>query len=113
MLLVDGQRLSGWQEIRVSRGIERILSDFDISLTERYPDEMDAAILRAGTLCQVLIGGDVVVTGYIDRYQRPTLRTLFAQASADMAEATGNFVLLRTSPLRIFARGLRGKLRCR
>lgn len=41
-------------------------------------------------------------------YQRPTLRTLFAQASADMAEATGNFVLLRTSPLRIIAKVLAG-----
>jgi prophage tail gpP-like protein len=68
VLLVDGQRLSGWQEIRVSRGIERIPSDFDISLTERYPGEMEAAILRAGSPCQVLIGDDLVVTGYIDRY---------------------------------------------
>jgi uncharacterized phage protein gp47/JayE len=41
-------------------------------------------------------------------YQRPTLRTLFAQASADMAESTGNFVLLRTSPLRIIAKVLAG-----
>ncbi|MBC9208879.1 hypothetical protein IBL26_18680 [Roseomonas aerophila] len=68
VLLVDGQRLSGWQEIRVSRGIERIPSDFDISLTERFPGEMEAAIIRAGTPCQVMIGGDLVVTGYIDRY---------------------------------------------
>ncbi|EHM03451.1 baseplate J-like protein [Acetobacteraceae bacterium AT-5844] len=41
-------------------------------------------------------------------YQRPTLRSLFSQASADMAESTGNFVLLRTSPLRIIAKVLAG-----
>jgi prophage tail gpP-like protein len=67
-LVVDGQRLSGWQEICVSRGIERIPSDFDIQLTERYPGELAAVEVRAGSPCQVLIGGDVVVTGYIDRY---------------------------------------------
>jgi prophage tail gpP-like protein len=68
VLVVDGQRLSGWQEIRVSRGIERIPSEFDILMTERYPGELEAAVLRAGSPCQVLIGGDLVVTGFIDRY---------------------------------------------
>lgn len=41
-------------------------------------------------------------------YQRPTLKALFAQASADVAESTGNFVLLRSSPLRILAKVLSG-----
>jgi prophage tail gpP-like protein len=67
-LVSEGQRLSGWQEIRVSRGIERCPSDFDIQFTARFPGEAEAAEIRAGAPCQVLIGGDVVVTGYIDRY---------------------------------------------
>jgi uncharacterized phage protein gp47/JayE len=37
-------------------------------------------------------------------YQRPTLKSLFSQAAADVAESSGNFVLLRTSPLRILAK---------
>jgi prophage tail gpP-like protein len=67
-LVSEGQRLSGWQEIRVSRGIERCPSDFDIQFTARFPGEAEAAEIRAGAPCQVLIGGDVVVTGYVDRY---------------------------------------------
>lgn len=67
-LLVEGRRLSGWQEIRVSRGIERCPSDFDITLTERFPGELDGVTARPGSACQVLLGQDVVVTGYIDRY---------------------------------------------
>jgi prophage tail gpP-like protein len=34
-LVSEGQRLSGWQEIRVSRCIERCPSDFDIQFTAR------------------------------------------------------------------------------
>ncbi|WP_419900685.1 phage baseplate assembly protein [Roseomonas sp. USHLN139] len=67
-LLVDGRRLSGWQEIRVSRGIERMPSDFSISMTERDPAKLDGVVARAGSPCQVLIGDDVVLTGFVDRY---------------------------------------------
>lgn len=67
-LLADGRRLSGWQTIRVGRGIERCPSDFDIKLTERFPGELDDVTVRPGSACQVRLGEDVVVTGYVDRY---------------------------------------------
>jgi uncharacterized phage protein gp47/JayE len=41
-------------------------------------------------------------------FQRPTLKTLFAQGANDMAQSTGNFVLLRSSPLRIMAKVFAG-----
>lgn len=60
--------LSGWQEIRVSVGIERCPSDFEIAFTERYPGNSDEIIVHPGDECQVLLGGDLVLTGYVDRY---------------------------------------------
>jgi prophage tail gpP-like protein len=66
-LLVNGARLSGWTSIRVTRGIERCPSDFDIEMTERYPGEATAFVVQPGDSCQVLLGNDVVITGYVDR----------------------------------------------
>lgn len=39
-ITVGGLILSGWQQVRLTRGIERFPSDFSISLTERYPGAM-------------------------------------------------------------------------
>lgn len=64
---LGGQRLLGWQRIRVTRGIERMPSDFDLEVTERSPDGGRVAVIP-GTPCTVKIGGDVVLTGYVDRY---------------------------------------------
>jgi prophage tail gpP-like protein len=78
ILLVGGYRLSGWQSVRISRGIERCPSDFTISLTERFPHEVDALTVNAGDPCKVLIAGNAnsgaedgrtmqtLLTGYID-----------------------------------------------
>lgn len=62
------QQLTGWKEVRVSRGIERCPSDFEIMMTERFPGHLNEMIIRPGDECQVLLGSDVVLTGYVDRY---------------------------------------------
>ncbi|CAB3779413.1 hypothetical protein LMG28688_00834 [Paraburkholderia caffeinitolerans] len=67
-LTVGGKVISGWTDVRVTRGIERIPSDFDIGLTELFPGELDQVVVTPGDACVVQIGGDTVVTGYVDRY---------------------------------------------
>ena len=64
-----GQRLGGWLTTRVTRGCERVPSDFDIALTERYPGQISEVAIKPGDPCQVSIGGDLVITGYVDRLQ--------------------------------------------
>lgn len=66
-LTVNGQAISGWTHIRVSRGIERCPSDFDIGFTEQFPGEAAAVIAKPGDPCVVKLAGDVVLTGYVDR----------------------------------------------
>jgi prophage tail gpP-like protein len=68
-LTVGNTSISGWQAVRVSRGIERMPADFDISLTERYPG-VDQVSIKAGDSCVLSIGSDVVLTGYVDRTVR-------------------------------------------
>ncbi|WP_233854178.1 phage baseplate assembly protein [Paraburkholderia sp. HD33-4] len=65
-LTIGGQSILGWTNIRVTRGMERIPADFDISLTERYPHVSDVVVTE-GDPCVVTIGGDAVITGYVDR----------------------------------------------
>jgi len=66
-LLVESQEVSGWNSIRVTRGIERCPSDFDIEMTERYAGEISTLVVKPGDACQVKLGNDVVITGYIDK----------------------------------------------
>lgn len=43
-------------------------SDFDIAMTERFPDDASVVVCQPGDKCEVMLGGDVVITGYVDRY---------------------------------------------
>lgn len=67
-LQISGQAISGWTEIRVTRGIERLPSDFEVGLTELYSGELDKVVIHPGAPCTVLLGSDVVITGYVDRF---------------------------------------------
>ncbi len=66
-IIIGGHAISGWQEIRVTRGAERVPSSFDLSATERYPGQIDNVAIAPGSPCQVNIGTDLVLTGYVDR----------------------------------------------
>ncbi|TCK39643.1 prophage tail gpP-like protein [Paraburkholderia sp. BL8N3] len=67
-LSIGNQTISGWTDVRVTRGIERLPSDFDIGLTELYPGQIDRVVVQPGDSCVLKIGDDVVMTGYVDRY---------------------------------------------
>nr|GAT43695.1 predicted protein [Mycena chlorophos] len=67
-LAIDGQSMAGWNSIRVTRGVERVPSDFSIEMTERYPDELAKVAIQPGMSCTVSIGDDLVITGYIDHF---------------------------------------------
>jgi prophage tail gpP-like protein len=68
-LLIRGMQWGGWTDVRITRGIERLPSDFQVDLTEFAPGQDGIEILRGDT-CVVMIGPDVVVTGYVDRVLR-------------------------------------------
>lgn len=67
-LRLKGVKFGGWMEVRVTRGIDRCPNDFEIQLTERYPDKPTATVVMPGDACEVLLGNDVVLTGYVDRF---------------------------------------------
>ena len=68
IVVVNGVELSGWTSVRITRGMERCPSDFEVTATEVYPDASDAIVMRPGDPCFIKIGKDRVVTGYVNRY---------------------------------------------
>lgn len=67
-LSVGGRKVSGWTDIRVTRGIERCPSDFEVGITETYPGDVDTLVVKPADPCQISLGNDLVLTGYVDRY---------------------------------------------
>jgi prophage tail gpP-like protein len=61
-------QLAGWLNVRVTRGIERFPSDFDLVATELYPSSLTSIDIKPGTPCVLSLGADPVITGYIDSY---------------------------------------------
>lgn len=68
LLVVDGQTFAGWEEIDIERSIEQMAGRFHVQGTLRWDGREEPFLLREGLACQVKIGPDVVITGYIDDF---------------------------------------------
>lgn len=68
-VIIAGVAYAGWQGVRITRGVERLPSDFELTLTDIYASEPDALQIKPGDTCVVKIGRDTVLTGYIDVVQ--------------------------------------------
>lgn len=66
-LVVKGQEFGGWKSVRISAGIERQARDFDLEVTDKWPGQTDIPRrIQPGDLCQVFIGKNLVLTGFVD-----------------------------------------------
>lgn len=70
-LRINGQAWYGWTAMRISAGIDRLARDFEVQITRRAKEKgglLDAVSsgVRQGDSVEVLIGGDLVLTGYVD-----------------------------------------------
>ena len=66
-LVVGGSEYGGWKSVRISAGIERQARDFELEVTDRWPGQTDIPRrIQPGDACQVYIGSDLVMTGYVD-----------------------------------------------
>lgn len=69
ILTISGRNYQGWTSVRITRGLHRAASDFQLNVTERYPDEPQPIRIRPGDACTINIGPDRVLTGYVDSVQ--------------------------------------------
>lgn len=83
----------GWQRIAVTRSMDTVPASFDLQVTEHYPDTADL-VAKPGDPCQIKIGGDLVLTGYVDRYSAivsahdHTVRIIGRSKSADLVDCS-------------------------
>ena len=97
VLVVDGVRWGGWTSASITRGIERMPSSFVVELTERNPSDGSVIDIKPGSPCQVLLGSDPVLTGYIDRYdasisaESHTVRIVGRSKSEDMVDCSAEW----------------------
>lgn len=66
-LTVNGMDYGGWKEVRITAGIERQARDFSLGITWKWPGGGDRPrLIRQGDRCEVSIGRELVLTGYVD-----------------------------------------------
>ena len=63
-LWVNNQIFGGWTEISIQRGIEQMSGSFSLTVTERWPRQLEVRPIQTGDSCVVKIDGVAVVTGY-------------------------------------------------
>jgi prophage tail gpP-like protein len=68
-LEVGDVRHEGWLSVSVQRSIEQAAAQFQVSLTETWPGQANPIKVHPGDPCRVLIGDDLIVTGYADAVQ--------------------------------------------
>lgn len=67
-LMVDGKAYGGWKSVDVRRSLEQVAGGFHLEVTTKWDGQAQPYQLREGLPCEVLIGSDVVITGFIDDY---------------------------------------------
>lgn len=66
-LLVAGKEFEGWKSVAIQAGIERQVRDFDLSITNAWPGNTEIPRrIHPGDACELYIGDDKVLTGYVD-----------------------------------------------
>lgn len=66
-LVVAGKAFAGWQEVEIERGLDALAGGFRMAFTETFPDQPEQWQIEPGDACEVWIGEDRVMTGWIDR----------------------------------------------
>jgi prophage tail gpP-like protein len=95
-LTIGDQVLTGWQRVSVVRHLAAIPASFDLEVTEKYPGSADVDVLP-GQPCTIQIGGDLVLTGYVDRYAAAvnasmhTIRISGRSKSEDLVDCSAVF----------------------
>jgi len=82
-LQVNGMEYAGWKSARVTRGIESVSGSFTLSVSDRWAETATAWPIAEGDECTIKVGGEVVITGFVDR------RTVSFDASTHSLSVSG------------------------
>lgn len=67
-LFLNGKIFSGWKSLSVFRSLESMSGQFDLGIAVRPED--DVSVLKAGSALVLKMGGQTVITGYLDELRQ-------------------------------------------
>ncbi|TNH03165.1 phage tail protein [Testudinibacter sp. TR-2022] len=67
-LFLNGKIFSGWKTLSVFRSLEAMSGQFDLGIAVRPED--DVSVLKAGSSLILKMGGQTVITGYLDELRQ-------------------------------------------
>ena len=108
-LIVGGKKFGGWLDVRVTRGIERAAGDFEIKCSQRWPGQDERFEIPEGSTCEIRIGDDKVLTGYVDvvAHERDATSAALTIAgrskTADLVDCSPDFELAELAGLDLAA----------
>lgn len=91
-LAIGGKLYGGWKEISVRRSLDIFADTFDLTLTDNEAGQ--ARTIKLGAPCQVRIGGETLITGYVDRIrprydaQRRSITVSGRSKTADLVDCS-------------------------
>lgn len=113
VLLVNGTRYAGWEEIDVQRSMRAISGRFSLMVSERFPDNPARWEVSQGAACELLLDGQTVITGFVDTRQASfsssshTVSVSGRDRSADMVDSApeiGTYELAGLTALQVAQR---------
>jgi prophage tail gpP-like protein len=72
VLRIGGVNWGGWKSVEIARQMDAISSEFKLGLADRWQHGAEALPLAVGMPCEVLIGGEAVIDGYLDKAEFST-----------------------------------------
>jgi prophage tail gpP-like protein len=66
-LKLGGRRFGGWTSIDIQLDLDQGAASFSLGVTRRDPEQDAYWELEADAACEVLVGGETLLTGYTDR----------------------------------------------
>lgn len=64
-LTVDGLEYGGWKSVQITADLERQFRTFKLDVTWQWPGQTTVRRIQPGAPCEVRIGNDLVLTGYV------------------------------------------------
>lgn len=93
-LWLDGRGWAGWTSVSIERGIDTVAGGFDVGFTNKVRTGDLAWAVSAGMPCQVTLGSETLITGFVDAVTRSidsenvSIRLRGHDKAADLAECS-------------------------
>lgn len=65
-LLVNGNLYGGWQTVTITRGITQIAGNFELGVSQIWPDQTTPIAINEGDRCALQVDGETLITGWVD-----------------------------------------------